>query len=60
MLGGSLMTRDVAIILGNTFLAALLFGGMGYAVFWLGHSPWWFVASVFAYVLTYTRTGDDE
>lgn len=45
------MTRDTAIILGNTFLAALLFGGMGYAVFWLGHSPWWFVASVIFYVL---------
>lgn len=51
------MSRDVAIILGNTFLAALLFGGMGYAVFWLGHSPWWFVASAFAYVLTYHGGG---
>jgi hypothetical protein len=25
----------------------LIFGGAGYAVFWLGHSAWWILAALF-------------
>lgn len=35
--------------------AALLFGGCGYVVFWLGHSGWWFLAVVAIHNLHTTR-----
>lgn len=32
----------------------LVFGGTGYAVFWLGRSGWWFLAAVFIGGLAYS------
>ena len=33
---------------------SLIFGGVGYAVFWLNHSGWWILAAVFIGGLAYS------
>lgn len=39
----------------NAAVTCLIFGGTGYAVFAMGHSPWWFLAAVVIDQLTTQR-----
>ena len=34
----------------------LIFGGAGYAVFWLGHSGWWMLAALVIGGMAYSPT----
>ena len=36
----------IATVISNAVVTCVLFVGTGYAVFGLGHSPWWFTAAL--------------
>lgn len=46
----------IATIICNAVVTCLMFGGTGYAVFVLGHSPWWFLAALAVDLLTSQQT----
>lgn len=34
--------KEITYLIYILFWEAMIFGGTGYVVFWLGHSGWWF------------------
>lgn len=47
------MNVSVSVVWANALVSTALYLGTGYAVFGLGHSPWWFLA---AFVVSLAET----
>jgi hypothetical protein len=47
------MDLSIIVAICNAILASILLLGCGYVVFMLGHSPWWFLGTLLAYVFVH-------
>jgi len=46
--------KEITYLIYIIFWESLIFGGIGYAVFFRGFSGWWFLAAIFIGGLAYT------
>ena len=46
--------REITYLIYIIFWESLIFGGVGYVVFWLGHSGWWFALALVVGSMAYS------
>ena len=46
--------KEVTYLIYIVLWEGLIFGGTGYAVFWLGHSGWWFALALAVWPMAYS------